>query len=102
MERFGGKEAEFRVAQKNYISRAIGHQIDRDNRKHNQPQLGIKRIVLNMYTEKGEQAAWEELQKFNEKLSGNGYTLEMLKQWIGEYNNKQQNRGMKKDDGCDR
>ncbi len=54
-----------------------------------------------VYAEKGKLAAWQALQEYNKKLSGEGFTLEMLEQWIGEYEKRQSQR-MEKDDGRDR
>lgn len=64
-------------------------------------KLGIKSSVLLVYAEKGKLAAWQALQEYNKKLSGQGFTLEMLEQWIGEYESRQPKK-VEKDDGFDR
>lgn len=64
-------------------------------------KLGIKARVLLVYAEKGKLAAWQALQEYNKKLSGQGFTLEMLEQWIREYESKQPKK-VEKDDGLDR
>ena len=99
MRRSGEREVRFRDRQRLDVSNIVAHQIEENNRKQNPPQPGIKSTVLNVYAKSGEQAAWEALQEYNKKLSGDGFTLEMLEQWIGEYHAKQPNRGMGKDDG---
>lgn len=65
------------------------------------PKLGIKSNILIVYAEKGKLAAWQELQEYNKKISGEGFTLEILEQWIGEYEKRQSKRAGK-DDGFDR
>ena len=69
--------------------------------KEHTPKLGIKSSVMIVYAEKGKLAAWQALQEYNKKLSGEGFTLEMLEQWIGEYEKRQSQR-MGRNSGCDR
>ena len=64
-------------------------------------KLGIKSSILLVYVEEGKLAAWQALQEYNKKLSGQGFTLEMLEQWIGEYESRQPKK-VEKDDGPDR
>ena len=88
--------------QKKYCSDRVARDIDKEiNRKVQAPQLGVKASVITVYVEKGKLAAWQALQEFNKKLSGNGFTLEMLEQWIGEYEKRQCQRAGK-DYECDR
>ena len=90
------------VQQKKDFSNATHNDIDRDIRRENRtPKLGIKSNIMIVYIEKGKLAAWQALQEYNKKLSGQGFTLEMLEQWIGEYE-KRQNKRVGKDDGFDR
>lgn len=101
----GIPEIRRRVSQAKQIRREVGEQIDYENWKKRQgpknPQLGIKATVLKVYAEKGKLSAWQALQEYNKRLSGEGFTLEMLEQWIGEYEERQPQR-MGKDDGFDR
>lgn len=96
----GIPEIRRRVSQAKQIRREVGEQIDYENWKKRQgpknPQLGIKATVLKVYAEKGKLAAWQALQEYNK-----GFTLEMLEQWIGEYEKKQA-QGVWKDDGYGR
>ena len=92
----------FAVQQKRDFSNTIHNEIDKEiRRRTNTPQPGIKSNVMMVYREKGKLAAWKKLQEYNEKLSGQGFTLEMLEQWIGDYE-KRQNQRVGKDDGFDR
>lgn len=96
----GIPEIRRRVSQAKQIRREVGEQIDYENWKKRQgpknPQLGIKATVLKVYAEKGKLSAWQALQEYNK-----GFTLEMLEQWIGEYEKKQA-QGVWKDDGYGR
>ena len=90
------------IQQKKDYSRLEGIYIDVENRREIRiPKPGVKSSVMMIYIEKGKLAAWQALQEFNKKLTGQGFTLEMLEQWIGEYEKKQgQRAGI--DDGYDR
>lgn len=100
-----GSEIKRRITQADNVRKKVGDEIDYENWKKRQGpktrQLGIKATVLKVYAEKGKLAAWQALQEYNKKLSGQGFTLEMLEQWIGEYEERQPQR-MGKDDGFDR
>lgn len=88
--------------QKKHHSAKIARSIDIELYKRNDtPRPGIKTSVLMVYSVKGKLAAWQALQEFNKKISGQGFTMEMLEQWIGEYENRQAQR-IGKDDGYDR
>jgi len=92
------------VLQAKCYSAKVSDLIHKDIYKKEQPtpKPGIKSRTISVYVEKGKLAAWQFLQKYNEEnLSGNGFTLEMLEQWIGEYEKKQSQRAGK-DDGFDR
>ena len=66
------------------------------------PVPGIKSRTISVYVEKGKLAAWQFLQEYNkENLSGDGFTLDILEKWIGEYE-KTQSLKAGKDDGFDR
>ena len=80
----------------------INFDAEENRKKEHTPKLGIKSSVLIVYAEKGKLAAWHALQEYNKKLSGEGFTLEMLEQWIGEYEKKQQSQRVEKNDGFDR
>lgn len=83
--------------------RKVSEHIEKEQLQKNkkEPQLGIKFKVMLVYAEKGKLSAWKELQEYNNKLSGEGFTLEMLEQWIDEYEKKQSQKN-EKDDGFDR
>lgn len=90
------------IQQKKDFSNAANIQIAKEIRREIRiPKPGVKSSVLMVYTEKGKLAAWQALQEYNKKLSGQGFTLEMLEQWIGEYE-KRQNQRAGIDDGYDR
>ena len=90
------------VQQKKDFSNTTNTYIASDIRREvRTPKLGIKSNVLMVYAEKGKLAAWQALQEFNKKLSGEGFTLEMLEKWIGEYEKRHKQRAGK-DDGFDR
>ena len=99
---WGVRNGERAQQQKRHYSEIVGRSIDVEfYRKEKTPKPGIKTRVLMVYIEKGKLAAWQALQEYNKKLSGDGFTLEMLEQWIGEYE-KRQNQRAGKDNGCDR
>ena len=90
------------VQQKKDFSNATHTSIASDIRRENRvPKPGIKSNVMMVYIEKGKLAAWHALQEYNKKISGEGFTLEMLEQWIGEYEKRKAQR-VGKDDGYDR
>ena len=90
------------VQQKKDFSNTTNTYIVSDIRREvRAPKPGIKSSVLMIYAEKGKLAAWQKLQEYNKKLSGEGFTLDMLEQWIKEYEKRQIKR-TGKDDGYDR
>jgi len=99
---WGVSKTEKLTQQRKNFSARINIEIDKEiTKKHYTPKLGVKASVMKIYIEKGKLAAWEALQEFNKKLTGQGFSLEMLEQWIGEYEKKQvQRAGI--DDGYDR
>ena len=100
---YGVSKGKKREEQRKSRSERINIDIYKDySKKEYIPKLGIKSTVLNVYAEKGKLAAWQALQEYNKKLSGDGFTLEMLEQWIGEYEKRQQSQKVEKDDGFDR
>ena len=100
---WGMPKGDIRLEQRKSYSAKVDRIIDNEiYRKEHSPKLGIKASVLIVYAEKGKLAAWQTLQEYNKKLSGEGFTLEMLEQWIGEYEKKQQSQRVEKDDGFNR
>jgi len=99
---WGVSAMERAVQQKKDFSNTTHNEIDRAIRGETRvPKLGIKSNVMMVYIQKGKLAAWQALQEYNKKISGEGFTLEMLEQWIGEYEKRQAQR-VGKNDGYDR
>lgn len=100
---FGVTKGKKRDEQRRFSFEIINTDIYKNySSKEHTPKLGIKSSVMIVYAEKGKLAAWQILQEYNKKLSGEGFTLEMLEQWIGEYEKKQQSQRVEKDDGFNR
>ena len=99
---WGVSKAEKSRQQRVNYSYKVGMQIDSEHYKSNKPpKPGVKSTVIKEYIEKGKLAAWQILQEYNKKISGEGFTLEMLEKWIGEYEEEQAQR-TGKDDEYDR
>ena len=103
---WGRSQAHKAIQQSIEFAKIISHQIDAEthrmnNPKTNTPKLGIKSSVMIVYAEKGKLAAWQALQEYNKRISGGGFTLEMLENWIREYEKSQPQR-MENDDRSDR
>ena len=101
---WGISKTEKAIKQAQRYSAKVSSLMHKDiQRKEQQaPQPGIKSRTISVYVEKGKIAAWQFLQDYNKKnLSGDGFTLEILEKWIGEYE-KQQSSRAGKDDGYDR
>ena len=86
---WGNTPAE-RWAQRCNYSDVVGNLLNSQKyRKKSEPKPGIKVRVIEIYAEKGKLEAWQFLQKYNnEYFDGNGFSLEMLEQWISEYENR--------------
>ena len=74
----------------------INREKQENAKKQRNIDKGPRQVALELYHKEGMLAAWEALEKMNEKLSMPIYTIEILQKWIADEN--KQNKGQEKND----